>query len=57
VLSDVLGLDEVSRVRRFGTVGLNRVWEQFREGDDVLELPLYGGRIDPRTWSGDAALP
>ena len=50
VISDVLDLDAVSRVRRFGTVGLNRLWQQFRPGDQDLELPLYQGRIDPATW-------
>lgn len=50
-LTDVIDLDEVSNVRRYGTAGLNRIWEQFRPGDPVLELPLYGGRIDPATWN------
>lgn len=50
-LTDVVDLDEVTNVRRYGTAGLNRIWEQFRPGDPVLELPLYGGRIDPVTWS------
>ena len=48
ILTDVLNLDEVSRVRTFGTVGLNRVWDQRREGDPVLELPVYQGRMDFR---------
>ncbi|GGX98683.1 hypothetical protein GCM10007160_27960 [Litchfieldella qijiaojingensis] len=50
ILTDVLNLDEVERVRTFGTAGLNRVWSQFREDDPVLELPMYEGRIDPRQW-------
>lgn len=50
VLTDVLDLDDVDRVRRYGTAGLNRVWEQFRPGDAPLELPLYDGRIDPGRW-------
>ncbi|MEU6488314.1 carbon-nitrogen hydrolase family protein [Streptomyces sp. NPDC046887] len=50
-LTDVVDLDEVTNVRRYGTAGLNRVWEQFRPGDPALELPLYGGRIDPATWA------
>src|SRR3954449_6882663 len=54
VISDVLDLDAVHRVRRYGTAGLNRLWEQFGDGDTVLELPLYGGRIDPRTWASSA---
>ncbi|MGW2184018.1 hypothetical protein ACWCXX_39870 [Streptomyces sp. NPDC001732] len=50
-LTDVVDLDEVVNVRRYGTAGLNRIWEQFRPGDPALELPLYGGRIDPATWN------
>ncbi|AXI77480.1 carbon-nitrogen hydrolase family protein [Peterkaempfera bronchialis] len=50
VLTDVLDLDEVSRVRTYGTAGINRMWEQFTDADSPLELPLYGGRIDPRRW-------
>lgn len=49
-LTDVIDLEEAARVRRFGTAGLNRVWEQFQPGDTPLELPLYGGKIDPHTW-------
>lgn len=57
VLTDVLDLDEAGRVRRFGTAGLNRVWEQFRPGDATVELPLYGGRIDPVTWGAGRGAP
>ena len=50
VLTDVIDLAEARRVRRFGTAGLNRLWEQFQPGDVPLNLPLYSGKIDPRTW-------
>jgi predicted amidohydrolase len=50
VLTDVLDLDEVTRVRRFGTAGLNRMWDQFTDADVPLELPVYQGRIDPARW-------
>ncbi|MFI6283371.1 carbon-nitrogen hydrolase family protein [Streptomyces sp. NPDC051018] len=50
VLTDVLDLDDVTRVRTFGTAGVSRVWEQFHDTDAPLELPLYEGRIDPRRW-------
>ncbi|WP_028938144.1 carbon-nitrogen hydrolase family protein [Pseudonocardia spinosispora] len=53
VLTDVLDLDDVTRVRRFGTAGLNRMWSQFRESDATLELPLYEGRITPSRWNPD----
>ncbi|GAA2907946.1 hypothetical protein GCM10010517_74380 [Streptosporangium fragile] len=51
VLTDVLDLDDVTRVRRYGTAGLNRVWAQFAETDAPLDLPLYRGRIDPSHWN------
>ncbi|MBW0101066.1 carbon-nitrogen hydrolase family protein [Pseudonocardia sp. KRD291] len=50
VLTDVLDLDEADRVRRYGTAGLNRLWQQFRPDDVPLDLPLYAGRIDPGSW-------
>ncbi|MFC5846811.1 carbon-nitrogen hydrolase family protein [Deinococcus petrolearius] len=55
VLTDVLGLDHVERVRTYGTAGLTRVWSQFRPGDPPLPLPLYGGRIDPARWNRTGA--
>lgn len=51
ILTDVLNFDEVDRVRQYGTAGLNRMWSQFKEDDSVLELPVYGGSIDPLRWS------
>lgn len=45
VLTDVIDLDDVTRVRKYGTAGLNRMWNQFRDGDPVLELPVYQGRM------------
>jgi predicted amidohydrolase len=51
VLTDVIDLDDVTRVRRYGTAGINRMWNQFRPDDAPLELPLYDGRIDPARWS------
>jgi len=51
VLTDVLNLDEVDRVRQYGTAALNRPWSQFEPNDQPLELPLYRGRIDPGRWS------
>ena len=45
-----------TRVRTYGTCGLNRLWSQFRPGDAVLDLPAYGGSIDPQTWEPGSAL-
>ncbi|MFI9246574.1 carbon-nitrogen hydrolase family protein [Streptomyces sp. NPDC053086] len=50
ILTDVIDLDDVTRVRRYGTAGVNRMWDQFTDTDAPIELPLYGGRLDPRTW-------
>ena len=50
VLTDVIDLDEVTRVRTYGTCGLDRMWSQFRAGDAVLDLPAYAGSIDPQAW-------
>ena len=49
LLTDVLDLDAVERVRSFGIAGVSRMWEQLDSLDgDGPELPMYGGRIQPR---------
>jgi formamidase len=50
LITDVIDLDAVARVRRFGTAGVSRMWEQLDSGAaSELELPMYaGGRIQPR---------
>ncbi|MEV7387366.1 MULTISPECIES: carbon-nitrogen hydrolase family protein [unclassified Streptomyces] len=50
VLTDVIDLDDVTRVREHGTAGVTRMWDHFTDTDRPIELPLYGGRIDPRRW-------
>lgn len=50
MITQVLDLDQVTRVRKHGTAGLNKVWSQFLESDAPLALPAYEGRIDPRDW-------
>lgn len=50
VLVLTLELSEVARVRREGTAGTNRMWEQFKKTDAPLDLPLYQGRIEPGRW-------
>jgi len=50
VLVDVLDLDAVARVRRHGTLGLNRPWAQLDREGARLALPAYGGATyKPRT--------
>jgi formamidase len=49
MLTDVLDLEAVERVRKFGVAGVSRMWEQLDSLDgDGPELPMYGGRIRPR---------
>lgn len=47
ILTDILDLDAVTRVRRFGTAGVSRIWDQIvRDGPNV-HLPMYGGSVQP----------
>ncbi|MDJ0418155.1 carbon-nitrogen hydrolase family protein [Rhodococcus opacus] len=43
VLVDTLDLDAVTRVRTYGTFGLNRPWDQIARYGDGIRLPMYGG--------------
>ena len=48
VITAVLDLDAVARVRERGSFGLNRLWEEMDRVGPGLELPMYGGRYRPR---------
>jgi formamidase len=50
LVTDVLDVDAVERVRSTGTAGVSRMWEQIDRGAaSGIELPMYeGGRIRPR---------
>ena len=49
VVTAVLDLDQVVRVRERGSFGLNRLWEEMDRVGPGLDLPLYGGyRPRPR---------
>ncbi|MGZ4533812.1 MAG: carbon-nitrogen hydrolase family protein, partial [Mycobacteriaceae bacterium] len=48
VIVDVLDLDAVTRVHRYGTLGLNRMWDQMDAHGPSLSLPMYGGSYRPR---------
>lgn len=50
VLAATIDLDEVRRTRTFGTADVTRPWAHFVDGDAPIDLPVYGGRIDPATW-------
>ena len=45
MLTDVLDLEAVERVRRFGTAGVSRMWEQMMREGPGIELPMYGGTV------------
>jgi predicted amidohydrolase len=50
LMTFVIDLDDVSRVREVGTEGFNRMWSQMAPDDPLIDLPVYSGRIDPTTW-------
>lgn len=52
VIVDVLDLDAVTRVHRYGTFGLNRMWDQMDAHGPSLNLPMYGGPYRPRPNAG-----
>jgi formamidase len=43
LLTDVLDLDAVTRVRERGSFGINRLLDQLDRAGPTLELPMYGG--------------
>ena len=47
LLTDVLDLDAVERVRNFGTAGVSRMWEQLKREGPRIHLPIYGGSVRP----------
>jgi formamidase len=54
VITDVLDLDAVTRVRRHGSYGINRLLDQFDRLGPELELPMYGGYVARPTVEVDA---
>src|SRR5579884_345655 len=48
VVTAVLDLDAVARVRERGSFGINRLWDEMDRVGPSLELPMYGGRYRPR---------
>lgn len=48
VVTAVLDLEQVERVRERGSFGINRLWEEMDRVGPGLELPLYGGSYRPR---------
>ena len=50
IIYTIIDFDRVAQIRRDGTAGVNRMWEQFLPSDPNINLPIYNGRINPRTW-------
>ena len=48
VVTAVLDLDQVERVRERGSFGINKLWEEMDRVGPGLDLPLYGGSYRPR---------
>ena len=48
VVTAVLDLDQVERVRERGSFGINKLWEEMDRVGPGLDLPLYGGAYRPR---------
>ena len=50
ILVETLDLDTVTKVRTYGTFGLNRPWDQLaRHGADI-HLPMYGASFNTPKW-------
>ncbi|MFL6116695.1 MAG: carbon-nitrogen hydrolase family protein [Catenulispora sp.] len=50
ILVDVLDLDTVTRVRRYGSSGMNRPWQQLGRYGQQIKLPMYGGSFQTPEW-------
>jgi formamidase len=48
LVTAVIDLDQVQRVRERGSFGINRLWDEMDRVGPGLELPLYGGPYRPR---------
>ncbi|MFG2628598.1 hypothetical protein [Streptomyces sp. NPDC048473] len=55
ILVDVLDLDTVTRVRRYGSSGINRPWSQLADYGEAIELPMYGGTFRTPEWLKNGA--
>jgi predicted amidohydrolase len=45
VITDVLDLDAVTRVREYGTYGVSRMWDQFERRREQLRLSVYADTV------------
>ena len=47
LVTDVIDVDAVTRVREHGLAGVSRMWEQLMRAGPAIDLPVYGGRLQP----------
>jgi formamidase len=47
LVTDVIDLDAVTRVRRDGLAGVSRMWDQLMRIGSEIDLPMYGSSIQP----------
>jgi predicted amidohydrolase len=57
VITAEIDLGHAQHIRDTGTLGLNRMWHQFRSTDPTIPLPLYGGSIKAARWKPAALGP
>ncbi|MCI1984334.1 MAG: carbon-nitrogen hydrolase family protein [Bifidobacteriaceae bacterium] len=50
IISAEIDLGHAQSIRDNGTLGLNRMWHQFRDSDPTIPLPLYEGSIRASRW-------
>jgi predicted amidohydrolase len=50
IISSEIDLGHSQYIRDNGTLGLNRMWHQFKTSDAAVPLPLYGGSINGKRW-------
>ena len=60
VLTAAIDFDAVTRAQRYGSFGINRMWEQMDRHGPLMDLPMYGGYVarpaSARDERGEAAV-
>jgi Serine aminopeptidase, S33 len=50
-----IAVTAVTRVRTYGTFGLNRPWDQLARYGGQIQLPMYGATFQTAPWDGQVA--
>ena len=53
IMVETIDLDMVTKVRTYGTCGLNRPWQQLARYGSDIRLPMYGGGMKTPDWLDD----